>query len=363
MGYKVVRADLEKDRGAVLHFWNAHHKGKLQLKYQHFYIDNPAGKAKLWLLKKEEEQGIAGMIALFPRTVFINSTAYSAGVIGDIFVAPRHRALGPAIMLLKGVTRYVDSGKVGFVYTFPNEKADLVTRRVGFTCLGNLDRFARVIDYQPYLRGAGIPSPIIRCFAPMVNLVNRFFSGSLLSGRDNSIVCKRVMQVDSSFDELWEKVKNDFVIIGDRSSKYLQWRMLFHEGVVFAVLTRDNHELLGYMACSISGRFLSIRDFILPPREKDFSLLFAAVARYAYDKAAQGINVHLLINEHMESALKRYGYHKRQNNRKIYFYRGSLEGETPFLLENYKNWFLISGDSDSVGTTFFTAGLSEKKGE
>ena len=355
MGYQVVRANLEQDREAVEHFWYVHHKYELQFKYQHFYLDNPAGKARLWLLKKDTSPVILGMIALFPRKVSVNAKTYNAGVIGDIFVDPHHRALGPALMLLKSITRYVDRKKVDFVYTFPNQNADIVTRRVGFSCLGDVDRFVKVIDYQPYLRKTGFPSGVSRSLALVFKYVNNFFSFLQSPGNGDDVICKRVMQVDSDFDELWEKVKNDFSIIGDRSSEYLQWRMLVKSGVIFAVYTRKNNRLLGYAACTIDERFLTIRDLVLPPQSGGMIQLFMTITRHAYKVAAQGINIHLLINDQVEDILKRHGYHKRKHNRKVYFYGGNFEETDRFLLENYKNWFLISGDSDSMGTSAFTA--------
>jgi hypothetical protein len=348
MGYRVVRADLEKDKNRIIGFWNSHHKKKMQEKYEHFYLANPAGKAKVWLLNKGEREDILGIAALFPRKLFINGYRYTAGIAGDAFVSPEHRSLGPALMLQKNVIATADNEEVDLIYLFPNHKAEAVVKRVGYQLLSNMHRRVKVLNVEPYLTRNGFPEIISRLIGPVLNNFSSIFPCEILPRLNRNITCKKITKVDGRFDELWHQNQQKRPIVGERSAGYLQWRFAPEKsGIVYAAFDKKDKKLLGYVACTHKDSFLSIRDMILPGRQEDANCLLTSLVRSVRRQNFQNINVLMPMSETIDTFFNKLGFHKRRTDRKIFLYVPKIKGVDVSVLSDHKNWLLMSGDDDT----------------
>ena len=205
-----------------------------------------------------------------------------------------------------------------------------------------------MINFKPYLIKKGISERVSRFVAPTLNYANRLLSVNTLSIFSRDIICKRVTQTDERFDQLWEKYKSDFMVIGERSSEYLQWRFLSDSsGVIFAAFDKNNQKVQGYIACTIKDGFLSIQDLVSSEQSSVIKCLLRSVLRYGREMSARSINLHLLMNEAVESLLKKYGFHKKKNDRKIYVYAANVRESDQAIVADADNWLLMSGDNDT----------------
>ncbi len=347
MGYRVKRANLELDRKRIIGFWNHYHGTDLQEKYERFYLKNPAGAARVWFLLEDGNDRIQGLNTLFSRHISVNGYKYRAAIAGDFFVAPRHRSLGPAMMLHKKATAATQRGEIDFIYGFPNEKAEGVIKRAGYQHLGNITRLVRVVDYSPYLTDRGLGEGFCRLIAPVLNRFYYLASMKSLCVIGHNVICRRIRTTDKRFDGLWEKAKGKYAAIGERSSAYLQWRYLSGKnGSIFIATDKEDQRLYGYMACTMNDGALNIRDFFIPQQAEVVSCLLRSVFQYGYGMAVRSININFLTNNALESFFRKYGFVRRNHSRKIFVYAPRVRKGHRMIIGNVENWLLLSGDND-----------------
>jgi len=63
---------------------------------------------------------------------------------GDFSVDQKYRSLGIALKLRRAAKNAVDKGTVDALYAHPNERMAVIYQRVGHTCIGQMNRFAKV---------------------------------------------------------------------------------------------------------------------------------------------------------------------------------------------------------------------------
>src|SRR5690606_4509415 len=151
--YTTHPGDPERDRDAILAIWGDHF-GPLATqpaKYDHFYLRNPHGRPLLQLLRHGPDGEQDGVIGAGPRPLVWRGRSQRAAVFAHFAVAAEHRSLGPALQLQQALVEAA-RGRFDLLYGLPRATALGVTRRAGFSVLGELARHARVLRHGDYLR-------------------------------------------------------------------------------------------------------------------------------------------------------------------------------------------------------------------
>src|SRR5690606_23742311 len=106
-----------------------------------------------------------------PRPMYWQGRRIRAGVMAHFAVAPAHRSLGPALTLQQAL---VDAARGHFdlLYGLPRPAAVGVSRRAGFSVLGELVRHAKVLRHGDYLRRR-LPGAIARPAGAALDLGGR----------------------------------------------------------------------------------------------------------------------------------------------------------------------------------------------
>ena len=161
MGIVIREADLIKERETILGALNENRKREVGFnRYNWLYLDNPFGQAKAWLAVCDQTGDIAGVTAVFPRLMDVAGQAVMCWNCGDFSINKKFRTLGAAVKLRSEATKNVNKGVIPFLYAHPNDRMKAVHLRVGHTCLGEMVRYARVLQIDSYvgktLRGTWI---------------------------------------------------------------------------------------------------------------------------------------------------------------------------------------------------------------
>lgn len=224
MSYEVIKADIHRDRRAIIEFWDSHNDKKLGPKFDWIYTSNPDGEASTFLLKHSELEGYVGMASVFPRKFAIKNETYTGGIQGDFYIQSKHRTFGPALMLIRAILNAITELDLDFLYAFPNRKAEPIFRRAGYEYLGSTKKYIRLFNTQRLLKEkTPIPDSLVKWFGPLANgLINGSYpdAWTFNFGRYRT-------RVSSTLDFDVEHLLNDYQagwFTSLKSKTYLAWK-------------------------------------------------------------------------------------------------------------------------------------------
>jgi hypothetical protein len=349
MSYTVYQADLKKDKNVILKFCAENRKKPLEEKFKWMYEGNPDGKAMVWLIKHDESGEYAGMTSLFPRKFFINNKCVDGGIAGDFLVNAKHRTLGPAIMLQKGVLSAANSS-VDFIYGFPNMHSEPVFKRVGYKCLGPITRLVKVLKTEPQLRKFGLSEWFIALVSPVIDLVLSLFSFETWHCANHDYLCEEVDKIDERFDRLWEERKNKFSVIGEKNSDFLRWKYIDDpddHNRVFAVFDLEKSCLKGFIIYFQDANSVEILDFLFSDDKNARTELMASFLRHIRQFKAESLVINSFENNDISKIMKKFGFLKGKCGRNVYMYCSDKLTKEMNLLKSSGNWMLMNSDQDT----------------
>lgn len=246
--YKVVKADLTRDRDRILAVW--HHLADSEVpgaeKLDWFYINNPAGEGIIYLLWFIPENRPVGIICAGRRNFRAGAQILHGAVLGDFAMEPAHRSLGPSLLLQRKV---MDEASANFDVFF------------GFLNTSSL-RVRQAAGHQANEKLVDSIIPLRLAYHMKKRLPDRFasFMGSIMQPLYDTLLRARIKKnmkgyQDAAADRdfingLWSRACNHSTIMGVRDWDFLSWRMSSDAGWKYAVSgLRDTHgKPCGYVA-------------------------------------------------------------------------------------------------------------------
>jgi hypothetical protein len=353
MKYSVLEATLNENRGDILPIWarnlppivDGHFSNEDNFEW--YYLKNPYGYGKCWLLREEESGQFVGTAGLGPRRIKALNRVISAGLLADFAVDRKHRSFIPAVMLQKKVRGALDT-ELGVHYSTPLKASASVQLRIGHAKLGEMQRYAKILDAQPYLLG-GIRSSVgAKALAPLLNAILRTFSPETWKPVDGEFTINHIEEFDSRFDALWERAAPKFVVTGERTSEFLRWRYTFFPGrryFTVGLLSRDKERLFGYVVYHNEGDVVSISDLFFEDPHKPLTNLLRGFLRFVRKAQAASVSFSFLGPEEIRRSLRRFGFHPRNDKTDIIVDLGTTSRLPPVILDP-SQWYFVSGDRE-----------------
>jgi hypothetical protein len=343
--YEVFRADLDRDRDAILALWarnlsSSDDAGRLA-KFTWQYQVNVAGPGRCWLMVHRPSGQVVGTAGLGLREVFYHGKSLKAGLALDFAVDEPHRFLKPALLLQRSVLESLRDG-VDFIYGLPNKKALPIFIRLGYKGPFSLLRMVKILKTSKYLDK--LPTPIRGIAGLAGDLVHRARSAETwMSSRRASIA--ELATVNGEIDDLWQRLSAEFPIICPRDSAFVRWRYLQFPLAHYTVLGvwRENERLEGYAVCHVEENgHARVADFIAA-NEKTTDDLLAGVIRWARSRDAASIAFEFGGAPRFQSRLQDFGFVSRSSTATIvsYFADKNLEQQSAELLQK---WRFFAGD-------------------
>ena len=350
MSYTTFQADLDREKDSILRFWRENHPRPLEGKYRWLYEGNPAGKAKVWIIKHVESGDLVGMTALFPRVFHRNDKSLVGGVAGDFLVHKNHRTMGPAIMLQRCVLSSADRGEVDFVYGFPNRSAEAISKRIGYKRLGGLTRLVKILKSEPQLRKRGVKSALVPFAGPMADAFLKLGSLETWYRWTNGYVCEEVNALDDRLAPEREGHNGSFTMMGLRSANFLNWKFKDDpedDNRIFVCRNRENSTVAGYIVFRLQDDSVDVRDFGLPVNRPVYFTLMASFLRHARSLGTEKVVVNALENETLTKKLRPFGFMEGESDRNVYIYRPDRAGSADPVPEDPDSWLLMQCDEDT----------------
>jgi hypothetical protein len=364
--YDVVASDPELVGPELHRLWceNLALRTTPEAHFQRLYRDAPEPTSTVFLLRARAHGPVNAEI--------IGSNGFSirrfqlgaglegrAAVSGDLVVAHAHRSLLPALHLVRAVREHTMS-EFALCYGFPNDKAKGVMVRAGFRALGPMTRYARVLRHATYLpriaarlqarpRLAAIVQaaarhPLARGLTPVLDIAR-------LACQLPEVVHARARHrltvldgPDARFDELWERTRAEYDVIGVRTAAMLRWRYPY--GKLAALVRSSDRALMAYALFEIDGaRTAHIRDVF--GHQSAFGPLFALLLPALWWHGAVSASIRILGAPHLATVVGACGFEPRPDQRTIVVQVGCEYEKMRARLEQAAAWHMLDLDEDT----------------
>jgi hypothetical protein len=231
----------------------------------------------------------------------------------------------------------------------PNEKSYGVGLKAGPDILGDVCEMTQVLRTYSYIR-RHIHFPILaRVLSSLLDLRFRVRSADPFRVRGKKYTIEVASGFHEKFDELWEKLLNKYSFVGERSSRFLEWRFNqspYNEYKVFTLASSRNMLLWGYVIFCVDAEKVIIADIGFDGTEKSFTELLSS---FSLHQRAQGVeSISLSISGHPKiiNLLQKLGFFLRSKKKKVLIYASPKLKTTLKSIKNAQ-WFLTSADNDT----------------
>ncbi len=350
MEYKIERADIRKHGDDVIGFWKSLFPAWNEAKYKFFYQNNPQGEAITFLVRHDDFDLPLGAISLFPRRVMIEGRPYTVGMGGDLAVSPDHRRRGLAMGLRKSIMDHMDEGSLAFLYGTPNDRSARITVRAGYKIIGKACTMVKVLKSQDYTRRLLKVGFLSKPAAWPIDTVLRLKSreGRYPLAGDYGI--EIVTEFDHRIDDLWIAARENYPVIGERTSDILNWRFgqnPYNDFTGFLLVNKQNNSLAGYIVYRNSDLGVHISDFFPRDFEQSAGMLLAAFVRYMRAQGEARLSFYYLGLKRVQELFESFGFVPRHDKRSLIVYTHET-ADYYQCVNNPGCWHFTESDNDVV---------------
>ncbi len=348
MNYAILKVNLEENKGDIINFLKRNFPSWPEQKFDWFYENNPYGTAACWVFKDAKTDMVVGSTAIFPRKVLVNGELLMGGITGDFGVDRKYRIVGPALQLQKAGISECNENHFDFLYGYPNEKSEPVQRRAGFKVIGSTYRMVKILRSQDYLE-KHITLPFVpKLLSKPIDLILKVLSKESYYKKRRGFRFEVLSVFDKRFDDLWQKASSHYSIIGERTSKFLNWRFTqcpYKRYSIFAMIRKETAEILGYIVYDNVGNNVNISDLLVLDMNSYIDALLSEFLLFQRKNQADTVSFILFGNECLVNKLKEYHFSVRDDVRNIVVHVPNNSPFSSYLLDKNK-WYLMEGDND-----------------
>jgi hypothetical protein len=289
------------------------------------------------------------MSAIFPTQLRVFGELVPAAVAGEFAVDDGHRGLGPAIPLQRAAVNALGEHGLVAAYGYPNEHSEPITRRVGYTDLGRLTRFVKVLRsrllVEQYGRGRVVAGVARVAADPLLSV----FSRERLTGRRHGFRLERPAAFDDRFSEVWETTWRRGTITSERNPGLLNWKyeMARERGIyrTFALVGPDE-QVAAYAVYRERNDIRHIIDIVFQPSQQVLDALLAELIRDARKQGLIALSlIHLGVQGLLTQRLRAFGFLRREEDSSLHVYVPG-DSELERALVDAGSWNFLNADAD-----------------
>ncbi|NQU17139.1 MAG: GNAT family N-acetyltransferase [Candidatus Saganbacteria bacterium] len=193
------------------------------------YLDNPAGKAIVWLAKENDNNTIVGQVVFLPMRFNFRGKEILGACAANVLIDVKFRNKGVFAILARKAVAQIKNSSIKFIYGLPNNLAfPTWIKRVGFRNLGVIPDLIYVLNFEKLLQSKFCNNILKK----MLVLLGKAYYLNLMPGKDPNYNVYNLTAFDEKIDNLWKKghLCSDSICV--RRKDYLNWRY-------FSCPTRD----------------------------------------------------------------------------------------------------------------------------
>jgi len=321
------------------------------------YLQNPAGSFLSVVALFEDE--VVGHLGLIPVNFSMKGkkAAFSQEV--DVALYEDFRRFD-VILKMDSVARdLLRQTGIRISYSIPNEISFLVTETFGIRVkLASVPLLIKPLDVRRSLDRRLPLGPCNRFFGLAANLLMRRVYPRMVD-IPAGMCLKRIHYFDRRFDEFWNQIKDDYLIMVERSSEYLNWRYVIapHKDYeIFCLEDKETVSVYGYLVLGEEreqGLIGQIYDIVTPRGENRGTarcLMRLAVEHFRKMEAVS-VRCWMFSHTHLYPELRKLGFWPRPRRNVNIVFQGLQQGPGAMpneAIKDSRNWFFACGDSDAV---------------
>jgi hypothetical protein len=322
-------------------------QGDREARYAKYFEDSPLGPPRFFMAHDSESDSFVGMASIFPTQLRVFGELVPAAVAGEFAVDDGHRGLGPAIPLQRAAVSALGDLGLACAYGYPNEHSEPITRRVGYTDLGKLTRYVKVLRsrilVEQYGRGrvaAGVGQVALD---PLLSV----FSRERLHRRRYRI--EHPLAFDERFTGVWSSLWQQGTITSERNVGLLNWKYeMGREGGIYRTLALigPDEQVAAYAVYRERNGIRHVIDIVFQPDRKVLDSLLAELIRDARKQGLLALSlIYLGAPGLLTQRLKAFGFLRRTEDSSLHVFVPG-ESELERSLVDAGNWTFLNADAD-----------------
>jgi hypothetical protein len=345
--YSAARVDPHEHRDELVRLWgdNLTVLGDPHAKLDWLYLRSPVGPGEAFVLRDEAEAPV-GCAGITTRELWFGDRVLRAALLGDLAIDRAHRTGMPALVLQRATKRHVEA-TYDMAYGFPNAGAVAIHRRIGFHELGVMSRYVRVLRHGGYLaRKYGRPG-VMRA------------AGAILDGAKLGVRLARAMpravraelrwldDFDPRFDDLWQRTRSAWGVVGRRDAALLRWRFLRKPAErvrIAALVERNGKRLLAYAVIGGEAGDLAHLHDVFGPLDAVSDLLMMLVPALTV-RGYSAMSMRFLGDPRMMDLVVGHGMELRDARRSVITTFAPQCADAG--LRQWASWYITDLDEDS----------------
>jgi len=340
----IRRANLETDRGLLIEAigrWLTPEAD--ERRFDWLYRQGPHGPAHVWIATKGENGPLIGAAAAFPRRMYAKRAIQTSCVLGDFFVMPEYRSLGPAVQLQRACLSMLGPESFGSCYDFPASAMVPVYKRLSIEPTNNLVRLAKPLRTDRKMQEL-VKVPLLAKGASLA-------ANQILKAKDRVRTanggCEISLLTDScgeEFTSLAASISDQNGICTERSAEYLNWRYRNHYCRQYEFLmARRQGRLLAYLVYTRNGEQAEIADLFGVDEPAFLSQLVMEAAERLRREGVATVSAPILGSHRWLAFFEELGFHARESCPVVIYSPSHGAAETA----NHSSWLLMQGDRES----------------
>lgn len=345
---RVRGADPEADRDRILAVLGRNlPPAAVRDRYEWLYLDNPCGRASVWLAEDMKTGEAVGTSAGHPKRVWVNGALERSLNLSDFAIDRAYRSLGPALALLRATLAPMGRGDFAFSYDHPSEAMLALYRYMGGQAISRSQRWVYPLRVTPFLQRwwgdawkarllGGAADAALQAWDAL-RPKRRGVKVELLSG-----------DVGAPFDRLDEELAGDAKVRLARSASYLSWRYLKSAPHKHEILcARRGERLAGYLVFRpAAADAIAVIDLVAPRAPEVRAALMGALVKLGRARGKSALWANVLTGSPAARVFPALGFRPRESGAGVVIYSPKVAKETSDTLQNPTHWWTLEGDQD-----------------
>jgi RimJ/RimL family protein N-acetyltransferase len=384
MAYAATPLSLDAHRDALSRLWAENMSDEriasvIPGRMRWLYEQGPEGATTTVLGVHAESGALVGCGSFFHRPTWVDGRRVRAGVLCDFAVTRAHRIAGAAIAIQRALIKAGRDEGLELLYGYPNEQSIAVCKRVGYRVIGQATTWVKPL-YSAYKLRDALASPetveaalpaglvarhhLVKAAAKVAHALEkpwalRAAAAPVDAGlwvADRVRVAKAVVRArgerlqlpDPRIDELWERSRGGYGVVGEKSSAYLEWRyarFTTAEHHVFGITRRDDRRLAGYVIYTVDDGKAYLRDLFAEDLDATAEALLLALSQELRGRRIDSVSLSYVGSPAFAARLRATGFLLRPAKRPLVVHPDVAESLKSRALDP-ASWFMLDGELD-----------------
>ena len=236
------------------------------------------------------------------------------------------------------------------IYKLVSEK---VFQRADFDIIGKYQRLVKILDTRRYIKSIVKVDALSKLLSRPVNAILSQMSREKKHVGNNEFKMESLDRFDDRFDTLWNEAKHNYPIIGERTTRFLNWRFTdcqYLDYKIVALVQRESEKLMGYVVYRVKESNVYIEDIFALEKNNCLSVLLAEFSLYHRKRNIETISCYFFGDENVINMFEKHNFILRKDHHTMAV-RINSKSNCASEIRERNNWYFLNGDNDGASET------------